>query len=118
VRCTFHPDATASTLCARCGRALCTPCAAREDAARVCAAGCAARPVPSGPDRAAAELSIRLSRWARWARIGATYFLVGIGAASLHAAALGLFGYAVSVFCLSVAWHRHRHPNRYSRWSR
>jgi hypothetical protein len=51
-------------------------------------------------------------RWARWARVGASAFLVGVGAATLHFAALSLVGYSASLLCLAVAWHHRRHPYR------
>jgi hypothetical protein len=117
VRCTFHPEATATTLCARCGRALCLRCADRDTTGRICAAGCDSRLSTPPSENLAMHFSAHVSHWARWARIGATTFLIGVGAATLQLAILGAVGYSASLLCLSVAWHRRRHPYRYSRWS-
>ena len=84
---------------------------------RVCAAGCDASPAPAASDAESRQLAVHLSRWARWARMGATTFLVGFGVGMLPFAALSLVGYSASLLCISVAWRRRRHPYRYARWS-
>ena len=105
MRCTFHQDTPASSLCARCYRALCPRCAHVEAAGSVCAAGCGSHATVLPPMAAVGATRVRV---AQWTRLGATSFLVAIGAAMLQLAILALPGYAASMLCLSVAWHRHR----------
>jgi hypothetical protein len=114
MRCTFHPGARAATLCACCGRVLCATCAAPSPAGRVCAPGCDAPAVLAVPEVVVVAARARATV-ARWARLGATSFLLAIGAAVLHIALLSTVGYVASLICLSAAW-RHRRRTRYLRW--
>ena len=116
MQCTFHPSTPGATLCACCGRVLCARCAVPAAAGRVCAPGCDAPPVLAVPEIVVAAARARATV-ARWARMGATAFLLGLGAAVLHAALLSTVGYAASLLCLSAAWHRHRHTRYLSWWS-
>ena len=115
VQCAFHPAATATTLCAACGRELCLRCATPGQAGRVCAPGCHAAPVPAPPEILVAAGRARVTV-ARWARAGLTAFLIALGAATLQLALLSLAGYVTSVVCLSVAWRRRRRARYLFRW--
>ena len=89
-------------------------CTLPAAAGRVCAPGCDASAVRAAPEIVVAAARARATV-ARWARLGATAFVLGSGAAVLHVVLLSTAGYAASLLCLSVAWHRHRHT-RYLRW--